>query len=250
VFATEIISELDRLLVSRDFHDYGPNGLQVPGRAEVETIATSVSATVDAIERAIAQGADLILVHHGLFWDGMPRSIDAALHRRLKPLFAHDVGLAAYHLPLDGHPEHGNNALLAAGLGCARTEPFAEHKGMAIGVAGHFDAPVDAGELAERVRTLTAREPCTSPSGRAACGRSGSCRGPARLPARRDRRGLDAFLTGEPSERDMAVAREGGVHFFAAGHYATETFGIRRLGDLLAERHGLRHVFVDDPNPI
>jgi dinuclear metal center YbgI/SA1388 family protein len=251
VFATEIISELDRLLVSRDFHDYGPNGLQVPGRAEVETIATSVSATVDAIERAIAQGADLILVHHGLFWDGMPRSIDAALHRRLKPLFAHDVGLAAYHLPLDGHPEHGNNALLAAGLGCARTEPFAEHKGMAIGVAGHFDAPVDAGELAERVRTLTAREPlhlAFGPGGVRSIGLvsgAGSSYLPAAIAA-----GFDAFLTGEPSERDMAVAREGGVHFFAAGHYATETFGIRRLGDLLAERHGLRHVFVDDPNPI
>src|SRR5687768_5920347 len=114
----DIIARLDEILESEAFIDYGPNGLQVPGTAEIRTIATGVSASEALFRRAADLGAELVLVHHGLFWDGMPRHVDAAMYRRLKPLFEHDIALAAYHLPLDAHPAHGNNALLADALGC------------------------------------------------------------------------------------------------------------------------------------
>ena len=252
MFQHAIIAYLDRLLDSRSFSDFAPNGLQVPGPEEVRTVATAVSANGETIERAAGAGADLLLVHHGLFWDGMPRHIDAALHRRLKPLFARPMGLAAYHLPLDGHPEVGNNALLAAGLGAVDREPFAEHEGQHIGVAARFPEPgVTAEELRARVRGLTGQEPLAFPFGpdpvRSIAIVSGAGSGYLHDAIAA---GHDAFLTGEPSERDMAIAREGAIHLLAAGHYATETFGVRRLGELLAAEHELEHVAIEDPNPI
>src|SRR5918998_201144 len=174
----EIVSFLDTLLDARDWPDYGPNGLQVPGTREVERVVTGVSAHAELFERAATAGAQLVLCHHGILWDKVPRTISTAQKRRLRALFEADLSLAAYHLPLDAHPEVGNNALICAELG------------------------------------------------------------------------LEAFVTGEPSEPAMADAREGGVHFVAAGHYATETFGVRRLGELLAERFEVEHVFVDVPNPV
>jgi dinuclear metal center YbgI/SA1388 family protein len=247
-----VIGELDALLDPGSFSDYGPNGLQVPGAVSVRKMVSGVSASVQLHERAAELGADLVLVHHGLFWPGMPQHIDRALHRRLKPLFDHDIALAAYHLPLDGHPRIGNNALLAAGIGCASTEAFALHKGTPIGVAATFDGDgVAADELAERVRVLCGREPLVLAYGKARIRSIGIVSGGASdylgdaIAA-----GLDAFLTGEPAERVMTQAREAGIHFLAAGHYATETFGVRALGDHLQERFGIEHVFVDDPNPI
>jgi len=247
-----IIADLDRLLASSTFSDFGPNGLQVASeRPEIRKIATAVSANVATIERAAAEDADLLLVHHGLFWDGMPRRIDTALHARLKPLFAHGLALAAYHLPLDGHLEHGNNALLAEQLGCSATAPFAEHDGSTIGVAGRFDEPIAAADLLARVERATGRAPLHFAFGPdpvesvAIVSGAGSGYLADAIAA-----GHDAFLTGEPSERDMAVAREGAIHYVAAGHYATETFGVRRLGELLQREHGVEHVFLDDPNPI
>ena len=127
---TELIAYLDRLLAVDEFRDYGPNGLQVPGTGEVQTVVTGVSANGRLLDAAVAAGADLVLVHHGLFWRGDPQQITPVLHRRLRPLFDHDIALAAYHLPLDAHPEHGNNALLAQALGGADPQRFAE-----IGVA-------------------------------------------------------------------------------------------------------------------
>ena len=210
-----------------------------------------MSASAELFERAAAEGAQLVLVHHGLFWSGMPLEIDRALHRRLKPLFDNDMGLAAYHLPLDGHPEHGNNALIADALGAARKEPFAEHKGRSIGIAAHFDEPVAVDDLRARVQTLTDREPLHLAFGPPeirsvgiVSGGGSSYLGDA-IEA-----GYDAFITGEPVERVMTQAREAGIHYFAAGHYATETFGVRRLGELLSQQFGVKHVFIDDPNPI
>lgn len=246
-----LIARLDDVLRPDAFTDYGPNGLQVPGASEADTVATGVSASVELFERAAAEGAQLVLVHHGLFW-GEPMAIDAGLHRRLKPLFAHDLALAAYHLPLDGHLEVGNNALIARGLGCEGIAPFAEHKGATIGVAARFAGEgIAADELVRRVGALTGREPLHLAFGPGrvrslgiVSGGGSSYLGDA-IAA-----GLDAFVTGEPVERVMTQAREAGVHFLAAGHYATETFGVRRLGELLAEEFGVRHVFLDDPNPI
>jgi dinuclear metal center YbgI/SA1388 family protein len=242
-----IIDNLDALLAPERFSDYGPNGLQVPGAQEIDTIATSVSASEQVFERAAAAGAQLVLVHHGLFWRGMPQHIDAALHRRLAPLFRHDIALAAYHLPLDAHPVVGNNALLADGLGVEDREPFAD-----IGMQGRFGgAGVPTAELVERIRTLTGRDPLHLDFGPERVRSIGIVSGgaPDHL-ADAVAAGHDAYLTGEPAERVFTQAREAGVHFFAAGHYATETFGVRRLGDWLTETLDLEHLFLEDPNPI
>ena len=247
-----MIAELDRLLDPGSFDDFGPNGLQVPGADQVDRIVTGVSASVKLHERAAREGAQLVLVHHGLFWRGMARHIDRALHRRLKPLFANDIGLAAYHLPLDGHPVVGNNALLAGCLRCTATEPFGEHRGATIGVAGRFgEEGIDAADLLARVREATGRDPLVLDHGPARVRSIGIVSGAGSdYLGEAVARGLDAFLTGEPAERVMTQAREAGIHFIAAGHYATETFGVRRLGEHLQETFGVAHVFVDDPNPI
>jgi dinuclear metal center YbgI/SA1388 family protein len=252
ISVTELIGHLDAVLEPFAYEDYGPNGLQVPGPQNVGTVVTGVSAGAELFERARAARADLVLVHHGLFWRGPPRPLDRAQKRRLQLLFDGDMALAAYHLPLDGHPEHGNNALIAAGLGCTGHEPFGAHGARHLGVAGRFGGGgVTAAELLERVRGLTRREPLAFLDGPerirsvAIVSGAGSDYLDEAIAA-----GHDAFLTGEPIERVMLRAREAGVHYLAAGHYATETFGVRRLGDLLAERFGIEHVFVDVPNPI
>jgi dinuclear metal center YbgI/SA1388 family protein len=248
----QLISHLDDLLNPAAYDDYGPNGLQVPGRDEIHTVVTGVSANADLFMRARKEGADLILVHHGLFWAGPPRALDRASKRRLQLLFDAEVGLAAYHLPLDGHLEVGNNALLAAAMGAGEVEPFAAHRRATIGVRARFPGDgVSAAELVERVRHATGREPLAFTDGPDPLRTVGivSGAGADHLEEAIDA-GLDAFVTGEPAERSMARAREAGVHFLAAGHYATETFGVRALGERLAERFGVRHVFVDVPNPI
>src|SRR4051812_33770963 len=243
----DLIGFLDVILEPGAFDDYGPNGLQVPGREFVQTVVTGVSAGVELFERAAAEDADLVLVHHGLFWKGPPQALDRPAKRRLQLLFDHDMSLAAYHLPLDAHLEHGNNALLAGGLGAEVSGPFAT-----IGVSATFPGDGIGGDaLASRVSELVAREPLAilagPPQVRSIAIVSGGGQGylPEAIAA-----GHDAFLTGECSERNFNEAREAGTHFLAAGHYATETLGVRRLGDLLAERFGIRHVFVDIPNPI
>lgn len=249
---SKLLGYLDDLLSPAAFSDYCPNGLQVPGPDRVETIVTGVSASAELFRRAAAEGADLVIVHHGLFWSGAPLSLTPAAKLRLRLLFEHDMALAAYHLPLDAHREVGNNALLANGLGASAIEPFALHKGMAIGVSARFGGVgIAAEELVARIRTLTGREPLTFLAGPERVRSIGVVSGAGSdYLADAVAAGQDAFITGEPAERVMTHAREEGIHFIAAGHYATETFGVRRLGDLLAERFGIRHVFVDVPNPI
>src|SRR3954468_10508643 len=247
-----IVEHLDALLDPAAYDDFGPNGIQVPGREAVETVVTGVSANVELFTGAREEDADLVLVHHGLFWAGPPRPLDRATKRRLKLLFDADMSLAAYHLPLDGHLEHGNNALLAAAIGCTEREPFGRHKRATIGVLGHLpDDGIAPDELVGRVREATEREPLAFTDGPDRVRTVGIVSG-AGADYLEDAiaAGLDAFVTGEPIERAMARAREAGVHFLAAGHYATETFGVRRLGDLLAARFGVRHIFIDIPNPI
>jgi dinuclear metal center YbgI/SA1388 family protein len=247
-----IVDHLDSLLDPAAYDDYGPNGLQVPGREAVETIVTGVSANVELFARAREESADLVLVHHGLFWAGPPRPLDRASKRRLALLFDADMSLAAYHLPLDGHIEHGNNALLADAIGCDSKEPFGRHKRATIGVVGRLpDDGIAPDDLVARVREATGREPLAFTDGPERVRTVGIVSG-AGADYLEDAiaAGLDAFVTGEPIERAMARAREAEVHFLAAGHYATETFGVRRLGDLLAARFGVRHIFVDIPNPI
>ncbi|HEY4450710.1 MAG TPA: Nif3-like dinuclear metal center hexameric protein [Solirubrobacteraceae bacterium] len=252
VALSEVIEELDRLLEPARFADHCVNGLQVPGPEQVATLATGVSAHAELFRLAAAEGAELLLVHHGLFWDPGVRALDVALARRLRMLFDAGIALAAYHLPLDAHPQLGNNALLARALGAVETDPFALHRGEPIGFLATLpDAGVEPAELFARVASITAREPLVFDAGPALVSRLAIVSGAgADYLEDAARAGAHALLTGEAPERAMATARELGLHLIAAGHYATETFGVRRLGDHLARRFGIRHVFLDVPNPL
>jgi dinuclear metal center YbgI/SA1388 family protein len=247
----EIISHLDQLLDIGSFQDYGPNGLQVPGAEQVSLVATGVSAQRELFERAAEAGAQLVLCHHGLFWEFHSRALGPAMKERLRIAFDADISVAAYHLPLDAHPEVGNNALICTGLGLERGEPFGEHRGRPIGFVGRSSEGIQLAELRERCATLFGQEPFVWDSGpelvRSVAIVSG---GAPNHFSEAIAHGVDAFITGETAEHVMAEARENRVHFISGGHYATETFGVRRLGELVAERFGVEHRFVDIPNPI
>ncbi len=248
----EMIAALDALLEPDAFRDLAPNGLQVPGTEEIDRVVTGVTASRELIEAAIERDAQLLLVHHGLFWDFHPTGLSRILAERLRLLFRHDVNLAAYHLPLDGHESAGNNALLAEHLGCSSHAPFGQGFGRAIGRVGAFgDGGIEAVTLVERVADACGRRPLVFAAGPERVERIGIISGSAAksLPEA-IAAGFDAFLTGEPAEHVMADAREAGIHFIAAGHYATETFGVRALGDRLSADFGVEHVFVDVPNPV
>ena len=246
-----IVAFLDQLLEVDGFDDYGPNGLQVPGAREVGLVATGVSAHRELFEAAAAAGAQLLVCHHGMFWDGGPAVVTPQLKARLEALFSADISLAAYHLPLDAHPEVGNNALLCAALGLERGEPFGTVRGRAIGWVGRWTGGIPASELVERCRSVTGREPLLVGRGPETVRSAAIVTGAgASVLDEAVALGLDAFVTGEPAERVMADAREASMHFVAAGHYATETFGVRRLGELVAERFGVEHRFLEIPNPI
>jgi dinuclear metal center YbgI/SA1388 family protein len=247
-----IIEFLDDLLDSAAFDDYGPNGLQVPGARDVAKVVTAVSAHQELFERAAAAGAQMVLCHHGIFWGGNG-PIDERMKRRLKTLFDSDLSLAAYHLPLDAHAVVGNNALIARELGFEPTAQFAEARGRPIGwIAEPVLDPVPIDQLLARAREVFDRDdvlhfpggPDTVTTLGVVSGGGDSFFGEAIA------RGVDAFVSGEPSEPAMADARESGTHFIAAGHWASETFGIRRLGDLLAEEFEVEHEFVSVPNPV
>ncbi len=241
----EIIAYADELLDVGAFADYGPQGMQVVGAEEVTTLACGVSACRELFQRAASLGAQLVLVHHGLFWDNEPRVVDARMKGRLKALLDHDMTLAAYHLALDAHPDIGNNALLARELGVQVEGPFD------VGVGGHLRPPMAADRFLARVGERLGREPLVFPFGPPSIRRVAilSGAGASRL-ARAAAEGYDLFLTGEPAEPAMMTARELGIHFVAAGHYATERLGIQALAERLAERFGLDWHFIDLPNPV
>ncbi|MEV4419841.1 Nif3-like dinuclear metal center hexameric protein [Patulibacter sp. NPDC049589] len=250
----DLLDDLDDLLDPSAFRDYGPNGLQVPHPdgpdAEVRTVVSAVSADLQALTAAADAGADLVLVHHGLFWDGDPRALDGVAAARLRALLAGGIALAAYHLPLDGHATVGNNALLADALG-ATWEPWAGSGSPPIGVVATWDAPLPVPELLERVAAATQPGPLHFPGGPETVLRLAIVSGAAAgmLP-RAAADGLDGLLTGEPREQTRGLAREHGVHAICAGHHATETGGVQALGARLAERFGVTHRFVDTGNPI
>ena len=248
----EILGYCDDLLDSGSFHDYGPNGLQVPGRTEVSKVATGVSASLETLDRAVAGGAELVLTHHGLLWGDALSPLSIPLAARLRTLLCSDASLAAYHLPLDAHPEVGNNALLRDALDLdADDRPFGMAKGSAVGVIGRSSEPIDLEELRRRLSEAVGQEPLVFDAGPDRISTVGIVTGSGGFALHEaGPLGLDALVTGEPSEPVMGEAREYGVHFLAGGHYATETFGIRRLGELVAERFSLEHEFIDVPNPI
>jgi dinuclear metal center YbgI/SA1388 family protein len=242
----EILAYADELLDVASFPEYGPAGAQVLGADEVTKVVCGVSCSRELFERAAAAGAQLVLVHHGLFWRNEPTLVDGRMRGRLEALFAANLTLAAYHLPLDAHPEVGNNAELARRLGVEPEQPFG-----GIGLGGRLPEPVAIDAFLTRVRTVLDRDPLAFGGGpeqvvRVAISSGGA--GSQLIQAAHD--GYDVFLTGEPEEPAMHTARELGIHFVAGGHYATERFGVQALAERLAERFGLDWEFVDLPNPV
>lgn len=249
----EIIGFCDRLLEIESFEDFGPNGLQVPGADEISTLATGVTANREFLQRAVDSGAELVMTHHGLLWRGEAgEPMSRLMADRLRVVLCANLSVAAYHLPLDAHPEHGNNALLRDALGLkADPRPFAEAKGSTIGLIGRFEEPLGVGELESRLRAATGSEPLVFDSGPERISEVGVITGAGTFALdEAGSLGLDAVVTGEPSESAMGEAAEHGLHFLAAGHYDTETSGIQRLGELVAERFGVEHRFIDVPNPV
>jgi dinuclear metal center YbgI/SA1388 family protein len=248
----EILGYCDDLLDADSFEDYGPNGLQVPGRAEVTKVATGVSANLETLQGGVDAGAQLVLTHHGLLWGDALAALSVPMAGRLRALLCAEVSLAAYHLPLDAHPEIGNNALLRDALELEADErPFGQAKGAAVGLVGRASEPIGVDELGSRLEAAVGREPLVFDAGPDEISTVGIVTGSGGFALHEaGPLGLDALVTGEPSEPVMGEAREYGVHFLAGGHYATEVFGIRRLGELIAERFGVEHEFIDIPNPI
>jgi dinuclear metal center YbgI/SA1388 family protein len=242
----EIVRYADEYLDLAAYPDYGPMGLQVVGADEVTKIACGVSASRALFEQAAVTGAELLIVHHGLFWDRDPRVVDRVLRRRLEVLFAADISLAAYHLALDAHPEVGNNALLCRELGIVPEQRFAD-----VGFGGRLERPCSVAELRRLVEERLGRAPLVFAEGPCEITRAAVCSGAAaRYLADAAAAGYDCYVTGEPSEPSLEIAREHGLHFVAAGHYATETLGVRALAAELAGRFGLEWEFVDLPNPV
>ena len=247
----DLVAYLDSYLDAARDRDYGPNGLQVEGRAEVGRIVTGVSACEELFAQAKALAADAVLVHHGLFWDGAPLVLKGIQYRRVRLLIEGGINLIAYHLPLDRHGELGNNILAARAFGLEEIVPFAPHRGLEIGFRGRFPTAIPVAELARRCAAIYQQEPLVLGHGDRPIGSLGIVSGGAQreLYAAIDA-GCDAFITGEASEWVTNVARETGVYYLAAGHYATERLGIRALGEHLAEKFGLAVSFLDVPNPV
>src|SRR5574340_837272 len=239
---------LDQLLEAPRFRDYCPNGLQVEGRAEIASIVCGVTASQALIDAALEHGADALLVHHGYFWRGEDGRIAGMRRRRLKTLLTHDLNLFAYHLPLDAHPEFGNNAQLARLMGWTTSGRFAEQD---VGFLGAPPAGTTVGLLARHLAARLAREPQVIGDPDRPVARLAWCTGAAQgWFEQAVACGADAYVSGEISEQAVHLARETGVAYLAAGHHATERYGARALGAHLAERFGLRCSFVDIDNPV
>jgi dinuclear metal center YbgI/SA1388 family protein len=247
----DIVAFADSLLDVEAYPDALPVGLQVTGAEQVTRIATGVSASLELFQRAADAGAQMLIVHHGLFWRSDPVRIGPRERARLRSLFDADLSLVAYHLALDAHPDVGNNALLCRLLGLDGLEPFGKAGARTIGFIGTAAPPVGLDELLARVRREISPDPLVFDAGPERIGRVAVISGAAagEIQAAADA-GAHCFVTGEPREPAMAQAREAGIHFVAAGHYATEVFGVRVLGDLIARRFGVEHVFLDVPNPV
>lgn len=244
----ELTTYLNGMLMPERFHDYCPNGLQVEGRDEIHRIVCGVTANRALIEAAIERGADCLLVHHGWFWKGEDGRVTGFRKQRLQRLLAHDINLIAYHLPLDAHPVVGNNAQLAARFGWTIDGHFGEHD---LGCRAVLPAPIFAGDIAAQAARLLERPPLLIGDPGQAVRTVAWCSGGAQdwfeaaIAA-----GAELFMSGEISEQTTHLARESGVAYLAAGHHATERYGVKALGEHLAERFGLDCEFVEIDNPV
>jgi dinuclear metal center YbgI/SA1388 family protein len=236
------------LLEAARFRDYCPNGVQVEGRADIGLLVSGVTASLDLIKAAAAAGADAILVHHGYFWKNEDARIAGVKRARIELLLRHKLSLLAYHLPLDAHPELGNNAQLALRLGFTVEGWFGEQ---ATACHGTLAGPLTLEQLGEGVRDRLGRTPLLIGDLTRKVRRIAWCSGGAQgYFEEATRLGIDAFLTGEISEQNVHLARETGVAFIAAGHHATERYGVQALGEHLAARFGIRHQYIEIDNPV
>ncbi len=247
----ELLNYCDTLLNVVDYQDYCPNGLQVEGRDEVRKIVSGVTASQALIDAAVEAGADLLLVHHGFFWKGEKPSIVGMKQRRIKALLENDISLVAYHLPLDGHAEFGNNAQLARLLGVTVEGRFGPGPQGGIAMMGELGKALSAETLSNQIADKLQREPLLIKGGEKPVKRLGWCSGGAQgYLEQAAALGLDAYISGEVSEPTVHAARELGIHYFAAGHHATERYGVKALAEHLSECFSLENDFVDIDNPV
>ncbi len=244
----DIVSYCDQRLDAAGFDDYCPNGLQLEAGERVSRIVSGVTASRALIEAAAERGADLLLVHHGYFWKGEAQPLTGMKGRRVRSLFAHGLSLLAYHLPLDAHPQLGNNAQLGRRL---------QLEGAPVDAAGgliwraQLTQPLSPQQLGERIATALQRSPLHIPGGPPQICSLAWCTGAAQgYLAEAAALGCDAYLSGEISEPTVHIAREQGVHFYSAGHHATERYGVQALGQELAREFDVEHQFVDIDNPV
>ncbi|GGA69913.1 GTP cyclohydrolase 1 type 2 [Neiella marina] len=251
MLTNDLIRYLDELLQADKIRDYCPNGLQVQGRDEVGKIVTGVTASQALVDAAVERQADAILVHHGYFWKSESPVITGMKHHRLKALLGADINLIGYHLPLDVHPQLGNNAQLAALLdidvigGLEPNDPFS------VAMLGRFSQPLSGAQLAQRISHVLERSPLHIAASERPISTVGWCTGGGQsFIEQAALAGCDAFISGEVSEQTFHIAQELNIDYFAAGHHATERYGVKALGEHLAEQHGLDVEFVDIDNPV
>lgn len=249
VALTTLVEETDRYLNAVKIADYCPNGLQVEGRPQVQRIVSGVTASQALLDAAVEARADVVLVHHGYFWKNEDPRVVGIKQRRLKTLLSNDISLLAYHLPLDVHPEVGNSIQLARVLGLTVEGALEPDNPRSVGLVGSLEPPLSPSDFMQRVRSSLGREPLMI-EGPDLIKRIAWCTGGAQgYIEQAVAAGVDAYLTGEVSEPTVHIARENGLSFFAAGHHATERYGVQALGEYLAKRFAIEHLFIDCPNP-
>lgn len=247
---TELTDALDELLRPQNFQDYCPNGLQVEGKSHVRKLVTGVTACQALLDEAVANNADAVLVHHGYFWRGEDAVIVGMKRRRIATLLQHNISLLAYHLPLDAHPELGNNVQLAEVLGI-KVSAGLQTGEPSIGNIGELGEAPSGADFARHLAARLRRDPLHIAGECKKIKSIAWCTGAAQdyIQQAIDL-GVDAYLTGEASEQTVHIAREAGIHFYAAGHHATERFGVQAAGKYLAQTFGLEHQFIDIDNPV
>ena len=246
----DLLNYSNNTLEIERFRDYCPNGLQVEGKAEVKKIISGVTACQDLIDAAISEKADVLLVHHGYFWKGEDERITGLKYQRIRSLIEAGINLVAYHLPLDAHPLYGNNAKLADVLELDIAGSFPSGND-AVGMYGTLKTPMTAAEFNEKITSALDREALhigdKSQQIHTLAWCSGAAQGYIEAAAEL---GVDAYLTGEISEQTVHIARENGMHFYAAGHHATERYGVQAFGEHLAAHFAIEHQFIDIANPV
>ncbi len=245
----ELVGYCDDMLEIDRFEDYAPNGLQVEGRQEVERLAVGVTASLDVIDAAVAAGADALLVHHGYFWKGESSVITGMKRRRLGRLLGHGISLIAYHLPLDAHPVLGNNVQLGRLLGIESTQLLPGCGGLPL--VGSMSETMTASGLSALLHRKLGRQPLHIAGRHGPIRTIAWCTGAAQGYCEQAAlAGVDAYISGEVSEQTTHVCRELGIDYFAAGHHATERYGVQALAAHLGERFSLPWEFVDCDNPV